>query len=70
MLTKFIVGNEIKTSGTNQPSTKQDIFTKLHVKCLLMNRFSELKLLQKDEELLNTSGLGSSSYLGANILQN
>ncbi len=45
MFVKFIVGITINSSGTNQPSTKQHIFTKMPVKCLFMVWLSKLKLL-------------------------
>ncbi len=59
----------INTSGTIQPSTKQHIFTKVHLKCLFMIRFSKLKLVQNAGKLLYTSKLGSVSNLGAKISQ-
>ncbi len=41
-------------------STKQHILTKVPVKCLFMVIFLNLKLLQKADQLSDTSGLGMS----------
>ncbi len=58
MLANIIKRLTINTSGTNQPSTKQHIFTKVPVKCLCMLRFSKLRFLQKAVKFLNNSWLG------------
>ncbi len=58
MLASIIEGTMINISVTNQPSTKQHIFTKVRAKFLFMVRFSKLKLRQKAGKLLDTSGVG------------
>ncbi len=64
MISRMIVGMTINTSNTSQPSTKQHILTKVHIKCTFMVQFSKLNIHQNAGTLLEISRLGSGLNLG------
>ncbi len=70
MIARINLRMTIHSSSTSSHSTKQHIFTKLHLKCLFMVQFSKLKVVQKAGKWLDTSGLGSVSNMGAKIFYN